>query len=667
MKTTFQKVLIANRGEIALRIMRTLKRLGITPVVVYAADDHDALFVRLAPEKYLLEGNEPSGTYLNIAQLMEVARRSGSDAIHPGYGFLSENPLLAAACREAGISFIGPSAEVIRLMGDKLQASQYVASLGLPVIPRVMLDQEQLPQSLKGVQFPVMVKAVAGGGGKGMRRVDSAAELERAFSGVQREALSYFGDGRLYTEQYLEDVRHIEVQVLGDGRGNAVHIFERECTIQRRNQKIIEEAPSPSLDAPQRQKVCTMAVKIARSVNYAGAGTIEFLLQGGKEFYFLEMNTRIQVEHPVTEMISGRDLIADQIHIAQTGSLPLQQEEAGINGHAIEARIYAEDPENGFAPTPGYISHYREPRGAGIRVDSGLDGPATISGRYDPMIAKLIVHAPDRAQALQRLQQALDDYALLGIRNNIPYLAAMTRHEPYINNDINTGYCAAFNPELMQGIARHREAIPEAVPLAVYALAMLNQKPTASQGRELPLVAENTGYWRQMPFFSLKSGHKNFNILLNFFNKTLNIYISKTVYAFNKIRLQPGNISFVHENREYHADYALDPLQHMHCMVNGRYLEVTNALTAYERPHGSGHGQAQQNGDSETINAPMHGKVIHVGVKEMQEVKKGDILMIIEAMKMENNILAPRDARVKNINAAAGSQVEKNKPLITIQ
>jgi 3-methylcrotonyl-CoA carboxylase alpha subunit len=666
MKTNFRKVLIANRGEIAVRIIRSLERLGIIPVVVYAADDRDALFVRLAREKYLLEGNEPSETYLNIPQLMEVARRSGSDAIHPGYGFLSENPLLAEACHEAGISFIGPSAEVIRLMGDKLQATQYVASLGLPVIPRVMLDQENLPQSLKGVKFPVMVKAVAGGGGKGMRRVDSATELERAFSGVQREALAYFGDGRLYTEQFLDDVRHIEVQVLGDGQGNAVHLFERECTIQRRNQKIIEEAPSPSLSAAQREKVCAMAVEIASSVNYEGAGTIEFLLQGGKDFFFLEMNTRIQVEHPVTEMITGRDLIADQIHIAQTGSLPLRQQQAGINGHAIEARIYAEDPENGFEPTPGDITLYREPRGEGIRIDSGLDGPAAISGRYDPMIAKLIAHAPDRAQALQRLQQALEDYALLGIRNNIPYLAAMTRHKPYISNELNTGYCAAFNPGLIQDIASHREAIPEVVPLAVYALGMLNHKPVTSQGRMMPVVAGSTGYWRQQPFFSLKTRNKEFYILLNFFHETLNIHIDETVYAFSKIRLQPGKVSLVHEDREYHADFAIDPLQHMHCVVNGRYLEVSNALTAYERPQG-GPGQSQQNGDSETIKAPMHGKVIHVGVKEMQQVKKGDVLMIIEAMKMENNILAPRDAMVKSINAAAGSQVIKNKPIITIQ
>ena len=660
---TLKKVLIANRGEIALRIMRTLNRLGVKAVVIYTEHERDDLYVRQAREKYLLQGSNLQETFLDVEQIVRLAYRSCCDAIHPGYGFLAENPRLAMACSQHDILFIGPAALTIELMANKLAANEHVASLGLPVIPRSSLA---LPQG-EEISFPVMVKAVAGGGGKAMRFARDAGGLQQALTEASREALAYFGDHRVYIEKYLDQVRHIEVQVLGDGRGNAVHLFERECTIQRRNQKIIEEAPSPSLTDFQRRQVCDMAVHIASSVNYLGAGTIEFLLQAEQDFYFLEMNTRIQVEHPVTEMITGRDLVADQLFIAQYGNLPFEQHQLTMSGHAMEARIYAEDPQHNFRPSPGRILLYHEPRKKDIRIDSALDGPALISDRYDPMIAKLVVPGSSRGECLQKMQQSLEKYRVLGIPNNLNYLSAVMAHELFVQNNIDTGYCSKHHADLMQMISQKQKTVPDVVLLATYVMAIREKKTATRPGYSKSEIPALLGYWRQGYFFNLFADQKNYQVLLNFSSERLNIYINSAVYTFTQIIVEKEYVQLTFEGETYKTYYTIDGQQNMHAHINGLSFVVQNALNLFERPPQAAEKSGSQNGASETLSAPMHGRVSFVGFAELQPVKKGDVLMIIEAMKMENNIIAPRDGIIAKIHARAGTQVEKNMPLILLK
>jgi 3-methylcrotonyl-CoA carboxylase alpha subunit len=652
-----RKILIANRGEIAVRIIRSLIFLGIEPVVIFSQEDKDAYFVSIAKEKYLLEGNTLSDTYLDIDKIIRIALRSGSQAIHPGYGFLSENPAFARACQENGIVFIGPSAEVIELMGDKLRAVDYVASLGLPVIPR------KFEHEITEKDFPLMVKAVAGGGGKAMRLVRSASKLPTAIEEVGREAMAYFADNRLYLERYLENVRHIEVQILADGRGNAIHLFERECTIQRRNQKIIEEAPADRLSQQIREELLHMGVKIAASVNYSGAGTIEFLLHNNKDIYFLEMNTRIQVEHPVTEMITSRDIVADQIFIARSGKLPITQENVNCFGHSIQTRIYAEDPENDFLPCSGQIIHYKEPDGNYIRVDSAFSGPGNVSGQFDPMLAKLIAFGNNRNEALSYLEEALRNFRLYGVRNNIDYLISIISHKPFRDNIADTSYCSRYQDELTGQINENRRQIPWPLPLAAYAIAVMNQKPKQIFRSPLPYMV---GFWRQQPAFNVIVWNHKYNFLSSFSSEILNIYIEEDVYTFENIKVTRNQIKLRYNDQDHEMDYVLDTSFHLYCHYSGVFFQVISGLYSLKRNYKRQASSDGTNG-SETLSSPMHGRVISIVAEELQEVKKGDILMVIEAMKMENNVIAPRDGIIKKVNVPIGAQVNKDTPLIVLQ
>jgi acetyl-CoA carboxylase biotin carboxylase subunit len=445
----FKKILIANRGEIAVRVMRACREMGISPVAVYSEADAASLHVRLADEAYLLGPAPSAESYLRIDRVIESARRSGAEAIHPGYGFLSENPAFARAVREAGLVFIGPSPEAMELMGSKTSARRAAEAAGAPVVPGTNNALESLGQARETaarVGYPIMLKAAAGGGGKGMRLVASEEELPSAFETARSEADSAFGDPSVYIEKAVERPRHVEIQVFADAHGACVHLGERECSIQRRHQKVIEECPSPIGDPALREAMGAAAVRIARAADYVGAGTVEFLVSDvTRDFYFLEMNTRLQVEHPVTELVTGLDLVREQIRVAAGLPLSFTQGEVLLTGHAVECRVYAEDPEQNFMPSPGHIRHLRVPAGPGVRDDGGVYEGAEVSIYYDPMISKLATWGRTRSEAIERMRRALDEYAVGGIKTTLPFFREVMRDEEFVAGRLDTGFIARFN------------------------------------------------------------------------------------------------------------------------------------------------------------------------------------------------------------------------------
>lgn len=449
-KRKIKKILIPNRGEIAIRIQRTCRELNIPTAAVFSEPDRYALHVRYADEAYPLPGSAPADTYLNQALIFEIAKKCNADAIHPGYGFLSENAQFARRCREHGITFIGPPPEAIERMGLKTEARRLVTKAGVPVVPGTEpLETCEIAEEMaEKVGYPVLIKATAGGGGKGMRKVEQPADLKSAYDACRREAQSAFGDPRVYIEKYASKPRHVEFQVLADHYGNVIHLYERECSIQRRHQKIIEETPSPILDEDMRRRMGEVAVEAARACGYTNAGTVEFLVDANRDFYFLEMNTRLQVEHPITEMITGVDLVERQIRIAE-GEV-LTDEPVPRRGAAMECRIYAEDPANNFLPSPGLIKALTNPGGPGIRNDSGVYSGFTIPMEYDPMISKLVVYGENREQVLTRMLRALEEYHLLGIRTNIAYLRRILMHPEFISGNYDTHFIPKHQESLLE-------------------------------------------------------------------------------------------------------------------------------------------------------------------------------------------------------------------------
>lgn len=445
----FTKVLVANRGEIAVRVMRTCKSLGISAIGVYSEADAEAPHVKMADEAYLIGGPRVAESYVNIDKVLEVARLSKVEAIHPGYGLLSENAEFARRCEQEGFIFIGPSSEVISRMGSKIESRKVMEKVGIPVVPGItypLADAEEAVQAADRIGYPVMLKASAGGGGIGMQIVRSADEIRKAFGGNQKRATDFFGDGAMYVEKYVENPRHIEIQILADGCGNTVYLWERECSVQRRHQKVVEEAPSSFLDEVTRRKMGEASVKAAKSIGYRNAGTIEFLVDADKNFYFLEMNTRLQVEHPVTEEITGLDLVAEQLRIAAGDSLNFIQSDVKLGGHAIEVRIYAEDPKT-FFPSPGTITKLVLPEGPGIRHELAVSDKSVVTPFYDPMIAKLVIKGKDRNEAIDRLQFALAHYQVQGIKTNIPMLQEVAAHSAFRSGDTTTNFVEKYLQE----------------------------------------------------------------------------------------------------------------------------------------------------------------------------------------------------------------------------
>ncbi len=496
----FKKVLVANRGEIAVRIARAVRELGALPVAVYSEADREALHVRVASEAWLIGPPPSRESYLSIERILAAAKKAKADAIHPGYGFLSENAEFAQAVMDAGIAWVGPPPKAIDAMGSKIGAREIVTKAGVPVVPGTppLSTVEEVRAAAKKMGFPILIKASEGGGGKGMRRVDREEDLESALRMARSEAKSAFGDETVYVEKYLREPRHVEIQILGDQHGKVLHLFERECSIQRRHQKVIEESPSPALDEATRQKMCDVAVKAAKSVGYYSAGTCEFLFDADRNFYFLEMNTRLQVEHPVTEAVTGVDLVKAMLRVAAGDPLPFEQEQITRRGHAIEARIYAEDPEHGFMPSPGKITAYRQPAGPGVRVDGGVYEGYTVPVHYDPMIAKLVTFGLTRNAAINRMLRALGEYAIHGIKTAIPLYAKIMRDPDFVAGKFSTHF---LTPEFLKG--PFGGWVDERQALIAAAVAAFERD---RDSRSLPAAAEETGASSSAWRWSLRGG-----------------------------------------------------------------------------------------------------------------------------------------------------------------
>lgn len=657
-----KKLLIANRGEIAARIIRTAHELQIKVVVIYSELDEQATHVQRAEDKVLLPGKSLSETYLNIDAIIEAAKSTGADAIHPGYGFLAENPLFPEACVKNGITFVGPSAESIRLMGNKIAAREIAIKNDVPITKGITGAPAELLKNYTDIGFPMLIKAAAGGGGKGMRIVHTETELKNALESTASEAANYFGDSTIYIEKFIENPRHIEVQVLGDKQGNMIHLFERECSVQRRHQKVIEEAPSPTLDEKVRQSICNSAVKLSAAMGYYNAGTIEFLVDDNLNYYFLEMNTRIQVEHPVTEMITGIDIVKEQLSIAEGKALRFKQEDIRINGHAIETRIYAEDPSNNFMPSPGFISAYKEPDSPHVRVESpSFKLSAHIHKEYDPMISKVITHSADRQSAIELMNEALENYYIHGIKTNIPFLIGMLYHPDYINNTVHTRYIDNHLDDLNKHVTAVRGKVDTLIPLS--AALIFSFTGNLDQGTENNLV-NKIGYWRLDRKLQLSLDKKEFNL---------------EIIKKNPLHVEFRLDGIIHKaclELEYPFVLVLDGKSY-HLFLNrtrSGLIEVNfkGHVFVFERADlGSpdDHSIApvhEKKSDSGEISSPMPGRVLKINVEEGIRVKKGELLMVVEAMKMENNIYSPFDAQIDKIIVKQGDNVEANARLVHI-
>lgn len=655
----FNKILIANRGEIALRIIRAAHEMGIQTVAVYSQADKDSLHIRMADEAYCIGEESLADSYLNVDIIMQVALKTNADAIHPGYGFLAENPHLVASCKEKGIVFIGPSTKAISLMGNKIEARAFVEELGIPMTKAVTGSTKELLAYAHNIDLPILVKAAAGGGGKGMKIVRQWNELESVIESTSREALSYFGNAEVFVEKYVENPRHIEIQLLGDHFGNIIHLYERECSIQRRYQKIIEESPSPTLNQKIRERMGQAAVEIAKAINYTSAGTIEFLVDDQLHFYFLEMNTRIQVEHPVTEMVTGVDIVQEQIRIAQGEPLQYHQKEIQQNGHAIEARVYAEDPENDFRPAPGFIHFYREPKGVNIRVDSAIDQATEIKSFFDPMISKLIVWGPNREQAIQLCRNSLKEYVLLGISTNIPFMLALMKEEDYQKNRITTHYCDTQKTQILQSAKNNKDQLEQHIPAAAYIAQKLDSPKQPNS------IWQSISHWRAQMSFEFKLNEKTQGYHVSPIGK-------KSFYLIeggqkHLVEVIENEAHYVHlkfDDTESKIYLSQDPNDEFDLNWNGQVFHIEDYGILKQTDFFESNHDASSHG---TLKSPMPGKVIKLMVEQGQKVKKGETLLIVEAMKMENNILSPRDGKIESVFTQAGEMVDGNKILVKLE
>jgi 3-methylcrotonyl-CoA carboxylase alpha subunit len=655
----FAKILIANRGEIACRVLRTARRLGIPAVAVYSDADRAALHVRLAAEARRVE------SYLDIGGIVAAAREAGAEAVHPGYGFLSENEDFAAACRSAGLVFIGPGPEAIAAMGDKAAAKRLMEKAGVPLVPGYHGDEQDaafLEKEAARIGFPVLIKPSAGGGGKGMRIVRAKAEFSEALAGAQREAKSSFGDDRVLLERYLERPRHIEVQVFGDSKGTVVYLFERDCSVQRRHQKVLEEAPAPGLNSKKRNEMGAAAVAAAKAIGYTNAGTVEFIAEQDGRFFFMEMNTRLQVEHPVTEMVTGLDLVELQIRVAAGQALPFSQKDLKLEGHAIEARIYAEDPERDFLPATGKLVHVGFPaQSAEVRVDAGVAGGDEVTPWYDPMIAKLIVRGADRDAALARLRQALREVEIAGVKTNVAFLRRVASSPAFSRGELDTGL-----------IERNRiELFPKNQTIGIEVLAAAAFAELADEERGARERAAGSGDpyspWHRVDGWRLNAdshhdfvfvdGETEHPVRVHFAAGGLRLATHGEAHAFAGEPLGNGSLSIRLDGRIYKARAVRDG-QDWHVFAAGDYRKLTlreGLPKQDEEAHGG------------SLAAPMPGRIVQVMSRPGDAVKKGQALLILEAMKMEHTITAPADGVVKEVHFGAGEQVVEGAELITIE
>lgn len=665
----FTKILIANRGEIACRVIKTAKRMGIATVAVYSDADADALHVNMADEAIYIGASPSRESYLCGDKVIEAAKRTGAQAIHPGYGFLSENADFCRTCAENDIVFIGPPVGAIEAMGSKSAAKNIMEKASVPLVPGYHGEEQSitvLKKAADDMGYPVLLKATAGGGGKGMRQVWSANDFEAELAAAQREAKSSFGDDTMLVEKYLTQPRHVEIQVFCDNHNNAVYLFERDCSVQRRHQKVIEEAPAPGMSDELRQKMGEAAIKSAQAIGYQGAGTVEFLLDVDGSFYFMEMNTRLQVEHPVTELITGQDLVEWQLRVAANETLPKTQQQLAINGHAFEARIYAEDASNDFLPATGQLNFLQSPvESPNVRVDTGVRQGDEVSVYYDPMIAKLIVWDENRDKALQRLAKALSEYRISGVTTNIDFLYNLATCQPFVAADLDTGFI-----DKHQSLIFHedQQTLADELPMAaLYSVLAREQQALriAAKTNDPYSPWNNTNAWR------LNEAHIHHFSLAH----------HETIYPVSVEQKRSGNSSFYLINvndKTYDCQGRIDG-DCLYVNVNGHRSCATiaeNDLTiSLYRPngvfnfnrvlpdygddnHGDGHGG---------LVAPMNGTVVAVLISQGQQVAKGEPLVIMEAMKMEHTIKAPADGVVSDVFYAAGDLVDGGAELLAFE
>jgi 3-methylcrotonyl-CoA carboxylase alpha subunit len=665
----FEKILIANRGEIAVRVARTCKHLGIRTVAVYSEADAGALHVSACDEAHLIGPAAARESYLRGDRILAVAQRTGAQAVHPGYGFLSENEEFAEACERAGIVFIGPPAAAIRAMGSKSAAKQLMEKAGVPLVPGYhgeAQDLAALARESDRIGYPVLIKASAGGGGKGMRIVDAPAQLEAALASAKREAASAFGDDRVLIEKYLLRPRHIEMQVFADTHSNVVHLFERDCSVQRRHQKVLEEAPAPGMTAARRRQIGSAAVAAARAVGYVNAGTVEFITEERGEFYFMEMNTRLQVEHPVTEMITGLDLVEWQLRVAAGEALPLAQEQLAIDGHAIEARIYAEDPARDFLPAAGRIQHLRVPAAsAHVRIDSGVREGDEVGVYYDPMIAKLICWDVDRDAALRRLRAALAQYQVAGFATNLQFLSAVCAHRAFALAHrepglLDTGLIGRYKAELLP---EARAASNEILALAV--LAERTRIDTQAQA-DARASADPWSPWNARDGWRLnEDNHHTFTFQDGEREVAVTAHYRRGGYLLDL----PGQsiVARAHSGEAGSLVADLDGARvHASVVRSGRALTVFAFGVSHRLELKEFETVADEDAGGR-LTAPMPGNVVDVLVSAGQAVEKGQPLMIIEAMKMEHTIAAPADGVVAQVLFSRGDQVKEGEQLIQFE
>ncbi len=651
-----RKVLIANRGEIAVRIARTCREMGIATVAVYSDADRDAQHVRACDAAYHIGPSPSAESYLVVEAILDAAHKSGADAIHPGFGFLAENAAFSKACTDAGITFIGPSEEAIRVMGSKLLSKKLMKESGVPTIPGTSgdgTDLQSLCDEAKDLKLPLLIKASAGGGGKGMRKVTDMASLKGEMEAAAREAAKAFGDPTLLVEHYVESPRHVEIQVFGDTHGNVVHLFERECSIQRRHQKVIEESPSPALNSELREKMGAAAVAAAASVDYVGAGTVEFILAPDGSFYFLEMNTRLQVEHPVTECVTQQDLVREQILVAEGASLSFTQDELTLTGAAVECRIYAEDPANDFLPATGTLVDFHLPELPGIRLDSGVETGDEVSIYYDPMLAKVIAYGRDRNEANRRMCQALEAMSIQGVVTNRAFLLDVLRHPEYEAGNLDTHFIATHLSDW------DREATFPAPHLIAATVV-----PTELAQRNKTLLPGLISGYRNNPFSPQLvqfEGAAEDEVLSVGYTHTgagaYQVFLGETTHSVEQVKLDGHELSMVVDgHRTTYRVVRNGQTTYVQC---AHHASTLTEVPRFPDPHGTE--------DEGSCVAPMPGKVVAVYVKEGDSVAKGSPVAAIEAMKMEHQVGAPADGIIAKVLVAAGDQVDAQAPLVVME
>lgn len=648
----FNKILIANRGEIACRVISTARRLGYRTVAVFSVADSDARHVQMADEAVCIGAPTVQQSYLNIDVILDAAQRTGADAIHPGYGFLSENPEFARACADAGLAFIGPSADAIELMGSKRLSKLAMLDAGVPCIDGYQgaeQDNETLSREAQRIGYPLMIKASAGGGGRGMRLVEHAEQLLERINTARSEAQNAFDSGELILEQALINPRHVEMQIFGDSHGHLVYLGERDCSVQRRHQKVIEEAPCPAVDATLREAMGSAALQACRTVDYLGAGTVEFLLARDGRFYFLEMNTRLQVEHPVTEMITGLDLVEWQIRVAAGEALPLRQEQITLNGHAIEARLYAEDPAQGFLPQTGRVLQWQPLLFDGIRIDHGLSEDQVVSPFYDPMLGKIIAHGATREEARRKLLRAVEGCVLLGVQTNQRLLSSILEHRAFIDSQVDTGFIAQH----LHDNACLQPARVQVKQLAI-AAALFYQGSASSHPSKLAGWS-NTGPEQRR--YLLGQGEQVYEVDLTRNGARLDLNLQNFLVSVHVLSRDTRS-----------ACVEIDGVRSLHaCCLQGKNLWLhseSGALQITDRTHDTIAGPNVVR--SGTVRAPMDGSIVDVLVSEGATVSRGQLLMVLEAMKMEHPLKASIDGVIRQIQVVRGDQVKGRQVLLEV-